>query len=103
ATTGEISKQLLQDYHVRTAFVSCSAFKTELGFFEMDMQEAQMKALMIKSAQRRVAMIDSTKIGDIGLTAFATLDDFDYFVTDEKITRQMIQQIRQRDTHVIVC
>lgn len=103
ATTGEISKQLLQDYHVRTAFVSCSAFKTELGFFEMDMQEAKMKSLMIKSAQRRVAMIDSTKIGDVGLTAFATLDDFDYFVTDEKITRQMIQQIRQRDTHVIVC
>ena len=103
AITGEISKQLLQDYHVRTAFVSCGAFKTELGFFEMDMQEAQMKSLMIKSAQRRVAMIDSTKIGAVGLTAFATLDDFDYFVSDEKITRQMIQEIRQHDTHVIVC
>ena len=103
AITGEISKQLLQDYHVRTAFVSCGAFKPDLGFFEMDMQEAQMKALMLKSAQRRVAMIDASKIGEIGLTAFASLDDFDYFITDEKISRQQIQEIRQRDVHVVVC
>jgi len=103
AITGEISKQLLQDYHVRIAFVSCGAFTPESGFFEMNMQEAQMKSLMIKSARQRVAMIDSSKIGEIGLTSFATLDDFDYFVTDEKISRPMIQTIRQRDTHVIVC
>lgn len=103
AVTGEIGTQLLQDYHVRTAFVSCGAFTPELGFFEMDMQEAQMKSLMLKPAQRRVAMIDRSKIGEVGLTSFATLDDFDYFVTDEKISRQMIQSIRQRDTHVIVC
>ncbi len=103
AITGEISKQLLQDYHVRTAFVSCSAFKAETGFFEMDMQEAQMKSLMLNSAQRCVAMLDSSKIDEVGLTSFATLDDFDYFVTDEKISRGMIQAIRQRNTHVIVC
>lgn len=103
AITGEISKQLLRDYHVRTAFVSCSAFKAEIGFFEMDMQEAQMKALMLQSAQRCVAMVDSSKIGQVGLTAFGTLDDFDYFVTDEKIPAQRIQQIRARGTHVIAC
>lgn len=103
AVTGEIGKQLLQDYHIRTAFVSCGAFTPELGFFEMDMQEAQMKSLMLKPAQRRIAMIDASKIGEVGLTSFATLDDFDYFVTDQSINRQMIQNVRQRDTHVIVC
>ncbi|MGJ3238241.1 MAG: substrate-binding domain-containing protein [Anaerolineae bacterium] len=103
AITGEISKQLLQDYHVRTVFVSCSAFKPDLGFFEMDMQEAQMKSLLLQSAQRRVALLDSSKIGEVGLTAFASLDEFDYFVTDEGISADMIQTICQRDTHVIVC
>jgi len=103
AITGEISKQVLKDYHVRTAFVSCSAFKTDIGFFEMDMQEAQMKALMLQSAQRRVAMVDSSKVGQVGLTAFGTLDDFDYFVTDEKILPQQVEQIRRYSTHVIVC
>lgn len=103
AITGEIGTQLLKEYHVRTAFVSCSAFTPAHGFFEMDMQEAQMKALMLKSAQRHVAMVDESKIGEVALTAFATLNDFDYFVTDERISRQMIQTIRQHNTHVIVC
>lgn len=103
AITGEIGKQLLQDYHVRTAFVSCGAFTPELGFFEMDMQEAQMKSLMLKPAQRRVAMIDASKIGEVGLTSFATLADFDYFVTDEKTERETIKRIRHQNTHVIVC
>lgn len=103
AITGEISKPLLRDYHVRTAFVSCSGFKSDLGFFEMDMHEAQMKALMIKSAQRRVAMLDSSKIDQLGLTVFASLDDFDYFVTDEGVPPATIQEVRGRGTQVIVC
>ncbi len=103
AITGEIGKQLLQDYHVKTAFVSCGAFKPELGFFETDLQEAQMKSLMLQPAGRRVAMIDSTKIDEIGLASFATLDDFDYFVTDENITQPIIREICRRHTQVIVC
>jgi ribose transport system substrate-binding protein len=103
AITGEISKQLLQDYHVRTAFVSCSSFTPSLGFFEMDMREAQMKALMLQSAQRKVALLDSSKIGEIGLTTFAPPDYFDYFVTDEAIDRKSIQAIRASNTHLIVC
>jgi ribose transport system substrate-binding protein len=103
ALTGEISKQVLQDYHVQTAFVSCSGFTVEQGFFESSLQEAQMKTLMLQAAERCVALLDSSKIGNIGLTAFAPLADIDYFVTDEKIKPQSIEQIRATNTHVIVC
>lgn len=101
--TGVINKQLLQDYRVHTALFSCSGFTIEQGFFETTLQEAEMKAMMLQPAQRRVALLDSSKIGNIGLTAFATLADVDYFVTDEKIDHQTIEQIRATNTHVIVC
>jgi DeoR/GlpR family transcriptional regulator of sugar metabolism len=73
AITGGISKQLLQDYRIQTVFVSCSGFTPELGFFEMNLQEAQMKILMLQASQRRVALLDSSKIGRVGLTTFGTL------------------------------
>jgi ribose transport system substrate-binding protein len=101
--TGEISKQLLQDYHVQTAFVSCSGFTPDQGFFEVDLREAQMKTLMIQAAQQRVALLDSSKIGRVGLTVYGTLADFNYVVTDENITRPVIEEIRQAGVHVIVC
>lgn len=101
--TGEISRQLLQDYHIRTAFVSCSGFTPDLGFFEMNLQEAQMKTLMMRASQQCVALLDSSKVGQVGLTTFATLADFNYFVTDAEIKREVIEAVRMQDTHVIVC
>jgi ribose transport system substrate-binding protein len=69
----------------------------------MNMQEAKMKTLMIQASQQRVALLDSSKIGHVGLTTFATLADVDYFVTDEKIEPSAIEDVRMKDTHVIVC
>lgn len=101
--TGEISKQLLQDYHIQTAFLSCSSFTVEQGLFESNLQEAQMKALMLQASQRCVAVLDSSKIGNVGLTAFATMADIDYFVTDENIEDDTIEEIQSNNTYVIVC
>lgn len=101
--TGEISRQLLQDYHIQTAFVSCSGFTPELGFFEMNLEEAKMKTLMMQASQQRVALLDSSKIRRVGLTTFGTLADFDYLVTDEQIEPAVIEEVRRHDTHVIVC
>lgn len=103
AITGEFSRQLLQDYHVRTVFVSCTGFMPNLGFFEADISEVQMKSLMLQSAQRRVALLDSSKIGSVGLTTFAQADAFDYFVTDDGVDSQTIQSILHTNTHLIVC
>jgi ribose transport system substrate-binding protein len=101
--TGSFSERLLESYHIQTAFVSCSSFTPELGFFETDLQEAQMKSLMLQASQRCVAMVDSSKIGRVGLTTFGALANFDYFVTDEKISPKIIEEIRMTNTHVIVC
>ena len=39
----------------------------------------------------------------MGLTAFARLADFNYFVTDERISRELVEAIRRHQTHVILC
>lgn len=101
--TGSISEQLLQDYRIQTAFVSCSGFTPEMGFFEMDLQEAKMKSLMLQAAQKRIVLLDSSKIGQVGLTRFASLDEMHYFITDEQISRETIDYIRSTNTHVVIC
>lgn len=101
--TGSISKDVLQDYQIQTAFVSCSSFTLQHGFFEMDMQEATMKNLMLQSASRRIALLDSSKIGHTGLTTFATLREMHYFVTDAQASREIIEEIRATNTNVVIC
>lgn len=101
--TGSISKQVLEDYHISTAFLSCSGFTPEHGFFEVDMQEAQMKRLMIQASQKRIALLDSSKIGRTGIATFATLEDMDYLITDDQTDQKTIEKVCATDTHVVIC
>lgn len=103
AITGIISEQLLQNYHIQTVFMSCGGFTPERGFFEMDLQEAQMKSLMLQSAEKRIALLDSSKIGRSGLAAFASISDMDYFVTDDGITSNTVENIRSSAMHIVIC
>jgi ribose transport system substrate-binding protein len=101
--TGEISRQLLQNYRIQRAFVSCSGFTPERGFFEMNLQEAQMKALMLEASEQRVMLLDSSKIGQVGLTTFGALADFDYLITDDHVDSGMISAVRRNPVELIIC
>ena len=103
AITGSISEKLLRSYHIQRAFVSCSGFDPSIGFFETDLQETQLKELMLRSAQQRFVLLDSSKVGRVGLTTFATLDDVHYVATDQGVDRETVNQVRMRGTHVVVC
>jgi ribose transport system substrate-binding protein len=101
--TGSISKQVLEEYQISTAFLSCSGFTPEHGFFEVDMQEAEMKKLMMQAADKCIALLDFSKIGRVGIATFASLNDMDYFITDDKVDDKTIEKIYGTDTHVVVC
>ena len=58
---------------------------------------------MLRSAQQRFVLLDSSKVGRVGLTTFATLDDVHYVATDQGVDRETVNQVRMRGTHVVVC
>lgn len=103
ALTGEISESVLRDYHIQRAFLSCSSFVPHLGFFESDIEEAKMKTLMLGATQERVILMDYSKVGTVGLTTFAKLDDVDYVAVDSQVDQATIAQIRASGTVVAVC
>lgn len=103
AITGTLWQPILKDFHIQTAFFSCSGFAPQVGFMEADLQEVQLKRQMLQASQRRIALVDASKIGKLGLTPFATLHDVDYVVTDTNTPRDVVEEIRRSNTHVVVC
>jgi ribose transport system substrate-binding protein len=86
ALTGLLGAKMLEDLHIRTAFVSGVGFSVEAGLMEMDIPQAEIKSLMIKTAQQVVALVDYSKFAQMGLIPFAKVHDLDYLVTDNKVT-----------------
>jgi len=103
AVMGHLGEKMLDDLHIKTAFVSCSGFSVEKGLTQIDIQEAQLKSRMIRSAERVVALVDSTKFGKVDLTPFAGLDRISHIFTDSNIDPQVVARLRQTCTVLTVC
>ena len=82
AITRPSNEYLLHDLHIKTAFMSSSGFSIESGLTEVDLNEAQFKRSMVASARKLVALIDSSKFGQVNLTSYARTNQVDHIFTD---------------------
>lgn len=103
SVVGHLGEKILEDLHIKTAFVSCSGFSLEAGLTEVDIQEVQVKKQMIRCAERVVALIDSSKFGKVNLTSFASLEQVTHILTDSHLDPQFIEQLRQTRTALTIC
>lgn len=103
AVTGTFGEKLLNDLHIRRAFVSCSGFSVDTGLTEVDIRQAQIKSLMIHRAQEVIALVDSSKFGKVGITPFATIDQVSHIYTDSDVSPDVIDQLREIGIELTVC
>jgi ribose transport system substrate-binding protein len=94
---------MLENLHVRTAFVSCAGFSPTIGLTETDIAQAELKAAMVGTAQRVVALVDSSKFERVALSAFAGLDRIDHLFTDTDAGPDMLDAVRAAGITVTVC
>ncbi|MFN8457793.1 MAG: substrate-binding domain-containing protein [Anaerolineae bacterium] len=85
------------------AFISCAGFSIEAGLTEFDLQEAQIKSHMLRSAKRVVALVDSSKLGQESLAPFASLEQVSHLITDQKIEPHLVERLRQSNLTLVIC
>jgi len=103
SVVGHLGGKILEDLHIKIAFVSCSGFSIETGLTEVDIQEVQVKKQMIRCAERVVALIDSSKFGKVDLTSFASLEQISHVFTDSNVDPKFIEQLRRTYTAFTIC
>lgn len=102
SVTGLLNEQLLRNFHIKTAFVSCYGFSLA-GLTEIDIHEAQIKSRMIASAESVVALIDASKFGRVDLVPFARLDQIAHIFTDSSLPAEWIEQLRSFCVKLTIC
>lgn len=101
--TGTLGEQFLKDIFARKAFVSCSGFTPEVGLTEVDIQEVQLKRIMIASASSVFALIDSSKFGRIDLTPFARTEQIKQIFTDCDLSPSWVERLEQAGIIYTLC
>ncbi|MCI8978407.1 MAG: DeoR/GlpR transcriptional regulator [Lachnospiraceae bacterium] len=85
-TVGPITLSTLTSLNIDKVFLATNAFSPDKGFMTPDMNQAEVKKAMLKSAVEKIVLCDSSKIGKISFVKFAGLHEVDKLITDSQIT-----------------
>lgn len=99
---GPIPEQVYQDLHVDKAFIGIGGISLEDGLTEFNIEDTQIKRMMIRSAREKIVVVDGAKFGVTTFASVAPLSAIDTIVTDTSAPAHMVEEIRKRGVEVIL-
>lgn len=99
---GPHAERALLDYHVDTAIISCKGFDAERGFTDSNDLEVEMKKMMLRAANRVIAVVDSSKWGYVGFAVIGPATSAQVIVTDSNVDPEQVAAVEKLGVQVVV-
>ena len=91
--TGNYFKKINAD----VAFLAADAIDLKKGITNANIEEAEVKKEMIKSAKKTILVTDSSKFNKVSFTYVADLQEMDFVITDDKIPLEYIEYLKNEE------
>lgn len=101
ALVGYQAERMIGTFHVDMAIVSCKGIDIEHGLTDSNEADAEVKKSIIKSSNRKILAVDSTKFDKISFTTICDFDDIDVIVTEKKPDDRWIKFAEQKNIDII--
>ncbi|MED7947429.1 DeoR/GlpR family DNA-binding transcription regulator [Streptomyces sp. BE20] len=85
ALVGPLADQTIRSLHVDVLIIGAHGISERAGLTTPNLAEAQTNRALIASAHEVVVVADHSKWNIVGLSAFASLSEIHYFVTDGEL------------------
>ncbi|MPM57596.1 hypothetical protein SDC9_104418 [bioreactor metagenome] len=95
---GQITSDLLRQFNFDYAFIGCVGVDIQHGAITTaDIETASIKRIAIRNANRKLLLVDSTKMNTKGFFGFEMINTFDAVFTDA------FPEAMERPENVIIC
>ena len=101
ACVGPETVTFFRSVRTSTAFVGAGGIRMDLGLGEDDPLEYEVKKAMVESADKTVALIDSSKWKSPAVRFFIPMADLHAVITDENADRGQLDRLRDSGIHII--
>jgi len=98
--TGALAADLLGKVHASLGFFGAKGLTTSQGLTDVNLQEVEMKAAMASVCERVVAIVDHTKLGEVGLATFVPLQDLALVITDDGADPAIVADLERAGVEV---
>jgi DeoR/GlpR family transcriptional regulator of sugar metabolism len=98
--TGALAADLLGKVHASVGFFGARGLTLSQGLTDVNVQEVEMKAAMAAVCERVVAVVDHTKLGEVGLATFVPLASLAMVITDAEADPGMVAELEAAGVEV---
>jgi DeoR/GlpR family transcriptional regulator of sugar metabolism len=99
---GDIAARSYCDFHVDKAFIGVGGISLEDGLTEYNLEDAMVKKPLLRNAQQRIVVADSSKFGRTTFTSIAPLDMVHTIITDSDVRRDMVESLQRLGIEVLI-
>lgn len=92
-TVGPFATSLLSGLNVDKAFLGTNAFSAQKGATTPDINQAEVKKMMVKVASQVILLCDSSKLGKNSFVPFALPEDIHTLITDGGIPPATVREL----------
>lgn len=98
---GDLGRSFFETVHADLCITGALAV-TNTTLTDASMEVASIKEAMIKSARRRILLVDSSKFTTPAFCTFGDLSAFDHLITDDGVAPEVLDKLRMTATEVTV-
>jgi DeoR/GlpR family transcriptional regulator of sugar metabolism len=91
---------ILDRYHVQKGFFGAGGFTLEEGLTDTNQYEVELKQHMVERSKEVIAVVDSSKWGQVTFAALVSVGQLDRVITDDGAPPEMVTALRERGTEV---
>ena len=102
AAVGRLTLDALESVNVDVAFLGTNGISLTRGLTTPDEQEATVKRKMLRTAQRRIFLVDHSKFGRESLHQHAAISDIDLLITDSRAPKRHLDALATADVDLEV-
>lgn len=99
---GPLTRDFLKKLNIRRAFLGAWGVTPEEGFTDTNLLEVELKQMILELVDEGVIVADGSKFGEVGLAAFAQIENVSCVVTDTSAPAEMLDVIRAQGIEVLV-
>lgn len=100
---GRSALSSMQAFFVDKAFISCRSVSLEHGVTDSNEQQAELRQLAIKRANKVYLVVDYTKTNKTSFTNICSFDEIDTLVIDSKLDNTWHERLEECQVEIIEC
>jgi len=100
SSSGDSTIRYIDEFYFDIAFITASGVSIENGPSNRTLPECDIKRKIISRSKLNILLVDDSKFDKIFPFSFATLDSFDYILTNKKPEDKFLEFVKKKKTNI---